>query len=160
MKEVTIKTHRRKTKSGKTVTVKDYTRRVGRKGQHSPKREKDADFSVSAGAGEELKNKKAEKKTEKPKEEPRYKHPKMTDEEIRRWDAAARKNSNTSFARAKQLEERKNKPRSTKKSSSHAQTVKNPLSEKGISQIFNRVEDKVAKFVEKYSGKKYKKMVK
>jgi hypothetical protein len=84
----------------------------------------------------------------------------MTDEEIRRWDAAARKNSNTSFARAKQLEERKNKPRSTKKSSSHAQTVKNPLSEKGISQIFNRVEDKVAKFVEKYSGKKYKKMVK
>lgn len=36
--EITIKEHRRKNKKGEWITVKGYTRRVGKKGVHSPKK--------------------------------------------------------------------------------------------------------------------------
>ena len=38
--EVTIKAHTRRGKGGKTIQVHSYSRRVGRKGVHSPKKEK------------------------------------------------------------------------------------------------------------------------
>ena len=76
MTEVQIKEHQRKSKNGKSVTVKGYTRRVGRKGVHSPKKDK----STAAGSGEEFQAKKASATKEKPK----YTGPQMTEEEITR----------------------------------------------------------------------------
>lgn len=147
MTEVQIKEHQRKSKNGKSVTVKGYTRRVGRKGVHSPKKDK----STAAGSGEEFQAKKASAAKEKPK----YTGPQMTEEEIRKWDAAARAATMSRYQSSK-----KPKSKASSKSSSHSATVKDPLSEKGSMQIFNRIEDKVARFVEKYSNKKYKRMVK
>ena len=43
MAEVAIKEHTRRGKGGKTVHVRGYTRRVGHKGVHSPKRERKKD---------------------------------------------------------------------------------------------------------------------
>ena len=154
MAEVTIKSHTRKSKSGKSITVKSYTRRVGRKGHISPKETK----SEGAAPGEELKAKVAEKKTVR----------KLTPEEIaerrevmegfKRVDSERKALGMTpeQYSRYRLKEEKKSKSNVT---SSHSVTVKNPLSEKGSSQIFNRAEDKITKFVEKYGGK-YKRTVK
>lgn len=145
MAEINIKTHTRKGKNGKTVTVKGYTRRVGRKGIKSPKEKSEV------SPGDEFKAKADEKKQI-------YNGPKMTEKETAAWDIAARKNLNRSVGRDRQLDGKNNK-RASRISSSHITTIKNPLSEKGSTSIFNRVEDKIAKFVGKYSGKKYKKML-
>lgn len=150
--EVTIKAHTRRGKGGKTVQVHSYSRRVGRKGVHSPKRDK------SEQPGEEFEKKVAEKKET----------PKLTPEEI-----AKRREVMESFKRAeaemkslgmtreqysryklKQQNESKKKPAPT-----HAKSVKNPLSPQGSLGILERVEDKIARFVEKYSGKKYKRQL-
>ena len=143
MAEVAIKSHTRRGKNGKTVTVRGYTRRVGRKGQISPKK----DDWWSSAPGEELQA----KITEKEEKRPAYTGPKMTREEARKWDETARKDSNMSFSRRDQLSGKG-------KVSSHSKSVKNPLSEQGSLQIAQRIEDKIARFIEKYSGRKYKKV--
>lgn len=143
MAEIAIKSHTRKGKNGKTVTVRGYTRRVGRKGHISPKK----DDWWSGSPGEELQAKIVEKEVKRPT----YTGPKMTREEARKWDEAARKDSNMSFSRRDQLSGKG-------KVSSHSKSVKNPLSEQGSLQIAQRIEDKIARFIEKYSGRKYKKV--
>lgn len=143
MEEITIKAHTRKGKGGKSVTVRAYTRRVGKKGHISPKRDT-SNFSVEAAPGDELVAK-AVTAAEKPKKPSR---PRMTDEEIARWDRAARASSNTAAASG----------RRKGKKSGFIRSIKNPLSEKGSRTIAQRIEDRIEKFVEKYSDRKYKKM--
>lgn len=142
MKEVTIRSYQRKNKEGKLVTVKGYTRRVGIKGQRSPKRKK---FSVEAAPGEEL------KEVVRKKEKPAYTGPRMTKEEIAIWDAAANRSGNISVGRLKQLGERKSTP--VRKMSSY-KSVRNPLSEKGSLTILERVEKKINNFISKYDPKR------
>ena len=144
MAEVTIKAHTRRGKNGVTIQVKSYTRRVGRKGVHSPKK--------SSKPGEEFEQKVQEKVEPK----------KLTPEEI-----AKRKEVMEGFNRAaiemkalgmtkEQYSRYKLSQKDKKKTDSHESTVKEPLSSKGSATIFERIENKIAKFVEKYSGKKYK----
>lgn len=152
MAEVTIRAHTRRGKGGKTVQVRGYNRRVGRKGVHSPKRDK------SEQPGEEF-----EKKVEEKKETP-----KLTPEEIaqrrevmegfKRAEAEMKSlgMSREQYSRYKLKQQRGGKKTST---STHAKTIKNPLSPQGSLGILERVEDKIAKFVEKYSGKKYKRQL-
>lgn len=150
MTEVAIKEHTRRGKNGKTVHVRSYTRRIGRKGIHSPKREK------SAKPGEEFEKMTGDKKS-------------LTPEEI-----AARKEVMEGFKRAeKEMKDlgmtreqysryklsQQGKKDDNRKSDSHAKEVKNPLSPKGSLGILERIEDKIAKFVKKYSGKTYKKQL-
>lgn len=66
MVEISIKAHTRRGKGGKTIQVRSYSRRVGRKGIHSPKRDR------SAQSGEEFESKVKEKKES----------PKLTPEEL------------------------------------------------------------------------------
>lgn len=145
MAEVTIKSHTRRGKNGATIQVRGYTRRVGKKGIHSPKK--------SAKPGEEFEQKVQEKVEPK----------KLTPEEI-----AKRKEVMEGFNRAaierktlgmtkEQYSRYKLSQKDKKKTTdSHEYTVKEPLSPKGSATIFERIENKIAKFVEKYSGKKYK----
>lgn len=152
MEEVSIKAHTRRGKGGKTVQVRSYNRRVGRKGVHSPKRER------AEQPGEEFEKVASEKKSA----------PQLTPEEI-----AERREVMEGFKRAeaemkslgmtreqysryklKQIKEGKSNT-----GSSHTGPIKNPLSPKGSLGILERVEDKIAKFVEKYSGKKYKRQL-
>ena len=91
MKEINIKSHSRKGKGGKTVNIPGYTRRVGRKGQHSPpkprrKRTKETDV------------------TEPPA--PR-KLPQAIKDRLDKWDSLARRQNNLSVGRSKQLNESK-----------------------------------------------------
>lgn len=149
--EVTIRQHTRRGKGGKTVQVRGYSRRVGRKGVHSPKRDK------SEQPGEELEKVKEKKET-----------PKLTPEEIeqrrevmegfKRAEAEMKSlgMSREQYSRYKLKQQRESKKTST---STHAKTIKNPLSPQGSLGILERVEDKIAKFVEKYSGKKYKRQL-
>ena len=129
MKEVSIKSHTRRGKNGTTISVKGYTRRVGRKGVHSPKRPKQKN---AAEPGEELKQK-IESKAQ-------YTGPKMSAEEFKAWNDAARE------ATMKFYGKRKPKPVETKKDSA-AKKVKGHL---------ENLEDKIARFVDKYSKKAYK----
>lgn len=156
MAEVTIKAHTRRGKGGKTVQVHSYSRRVGKKGIHSSKREK------SGQPGEELEKKMDERKNS----------PKMSAEEIaaerkriQEWEdnfkraEAERKAlgmSREQYSRHKLKEQKEGSKKSTP---THAKSVKNPLSPQGSLGILERVEDKIAKFVEKYSGKKYKRQL-
>lgn len=152
MAEVTIKAHTRRGKGGKTIQVRGYNRRVGRKGIHSPKRDK------SKQPGEEY-----EKKVEEKKETP-----KLTPEEIaqrrevmegfKRAEAEMKSlgMSREQYSRYKLKQQREGKKDSAP---THAKTIKNPQSPRGSLGILERVEDKIAKFVEKYSGKKYKRQL-
>lgn len=152
MAEVTIRAHTRRGKGGKTIQVRGYSRRVGRKGVHSPKRDK---FEQP---GEEFEKKVEEKKG----------IPELTPEEIaqrrevmegfKRAEAEMKSlgMSREQYSRYKLKQQRKSKKNST---SIHAKTIKNLLSPQGSLGILERVEDKIAKFVEKYSGKKYKRQL-
>lgn len=151
MAEVTIKAHTRRGKGGKTIQVHSYSRRVGRKGVHSPKKEK------SEQPGEEYEKRASEKKET----------PKLTPEEI-----AQRREVMEDFKRAEaemkslgmsreqyswyKLSQQKE---GRKKHTNHEKSVRNPLSPQGSLGILERVEDKIAKFMEKYSGKKYKRQL-
>ena len=137
MAEVSIKANTRRGKEGKVIQVRSYSRRVGRKGVHSPKREK------SEQPGEELEKRIAEK--EQPKKQ-------LTQEELdeRREVLEELRNSTEQDSRGKQ----KREDRKTKSS-----RIKEPLSVLGSLGILERVEDKIAKFVEKYSKKKYKRQL-
>lgn len=145
MAEVTIKSHSRRSKSGKTIQVRGYTRRVGRKGIKSPKRTKEE-------PGEEFVKK---------VEETASKRPVLTKEDIER-----RKEWEKSFARveterkrlgmsreqySRYIRSRKDEPSQKRATTSSRQSV-----EKKHKDVFEKMEDKIAKFVEKYSGKKYK----
>lgn len=150
MAEVIIKAHTQMRK-GKKVAIKQYTRRVGVKGVHSPKK--------SSSPGEELSDKK-EQKTDSSKAassiideiKSRNKKPNMTPEQIAEWDKAAKKASMGQYT-AKNT--KKEKPFMTPKGTS-PKNGKSPLSEKRVRGILENVEDKLAKFVEKYTGQKYK----
>lgn len=127
MKEVSIKSYTRRGKNGTTISVKGYTRRVGRKGIHSPKRPKQKN---AAEPGEELKQK-IESKAQ-------YTGPKMSAEEFKAWNDAAREATMRFYG--------KRKPTETKKVSA-AKKAKGHL---------ENFEDKIARFVDKYSKKAYK----
>lgn len=164
MAEVTIKAHVRKSKGGKTVQVKSYTRRVGRKGIHSPKRDK----TEKAAKGEEFENKMEEKQEEQqPRMTPEEyaeklkqrkeweKNYKLAEEERKRLGMKKEQYMYYKVRQAKERERNRKSPRKTKT----PPPVKEPLSEEGSMTIMQRVEDKIASFVEKYSGRKYKRML-
>lgn len=152
MAEVTIRAHTRRGKDGKTIQVRGYSRRIGRKGVHSPKRDK------SEQPGEELEKKIADKKET----------PRLTPEEIakrrevmegfRRAEAEMKSlgMSSEQYSRYKLKQQREGKKAS---SLTHAKTIKNPLSPQGSLGILERVEGKIAEFVEKYSKRKYKRQL-
>lgn len=155
MAEVAIKEHTRRGKGGKTVHVRSYTRRVGHKGVHSPKRERKKD------EGKEFEEKVNEKKQEqKPQMSPEELKKKL--KERKEWEEDARRaeeerkslgmsKEKYSFYKAQQ-QKKQNAPKS-----SHTKSVRKPLSPKGSQTILDRVEDKIAEFINKYSKKKYKK---
>lgn len=151
MNEVAIKAHTRRSKSGKQIQVKGYTRRIGRKGVHSPKREKNS--------GEELVAKVAEKKSPISKEE--LERRLQWEEDFKRAEAERKLlgMSPEKYSRYKLAESEKRERAeriAAKKTSASLTHEKSSLSEKGSQNILSRIEDKIAKFVEKYSGKKYK----
>lgn len=156
MTEVAIKEHTRRGKGGKTVHVRGYTRRVGHKGVHSPKRERKKD------EGKEFEEKVNEKKQEqKPQMSPEELKKKL--KERKEWEEDARRaeeerkslgmsKEKYSFYKVQQQKKKQNAPKS-----SHIKSVHKPLSPKGSQTILDRVEDKIAEFINKYSKKKYKK---
>lgn len=145
MTEVTIKAHTRRSKNGKTIQVHSYNRRIGRKGVHSPKK-------GSEKPGEEY-----ERKIEAKKEEQ-----KLTPKEI-----AQQREVMEGFRRAeaemKSLGMSKEQYSRYKLRQQENGTKKNvpitPIKSSKYMGILEKVEDKVAKFVEKYSGKKYKRQL-
>lgn len=159
MAEVAIKEHTRRGKGGKTVHVSGYTRRVGHKGVHSPKRERKKD------EGKEFEEKVNEKKQEQ--------QPQMSPEELkeklkerREWEEDARLAekerkslgmSKEKYSFYKVQQQRKQQKQKKAPKSSHTKSVHKPLSPKGSQTILDRVEDKIAEFINKYSKKKYKK---
>lgn len=156
MAEVAIKEHTRRGKGGKTVHVRGYTRRVGHKGVHSPKRERKKD------KGKEFEEKVNEKKQEQ--------QPQMSPEELkeklkerREWEEDARraekerKSLGMSRERYSYYKVRQEKKQKNTQKSSHTKSVYKPLSPNGSKTILDRVEDKIAEFINKYSKKKYKK---
>ena len=153
MNEVAIKAHTRRSKSGTQIQVKGYTRRIGRKGVHSPKREKNS--------GEELVAKVAEKKSPISKEE--LERRLKWEEDFKRSEAERKslgmspeKYSRYKLAESERRERAEHAAKKASASTTSSASEKNPLSKKGSQNILERIEDKIAKFVEKYSGKKYK----
>lgn len=155
MAEVAIKEHTRRGKGGKTVHVRGYTRRVGHKGVHSPKRERKKD------EGKEFEEKVNEKKQEQPQMSPEELKEKL--KERKEWEEDARRaekerkslgmsKERYSFYKVQQQKKQQKAPKS-----SHTKNVHKPLSPKGSQTILDRVEDKIAEFINKYSKKKYKK---
>ena len=145
MAEVTIKAYSRRGIGGKTIQVRSYTRRIGRKGIRSPKRTKEK-------PGEEF-EKKVEETIQKPT---------ITKEELERrkkWekDFAEVENARKSLGMTREqysnyLLKQRNKPIQKQYiTTTSRQTVRRKS--KGL---FDKIEDRIAKFVEKYSGKKYK----
>lgn len=148
MADITIKAHTRRGKGGKTIQVHSYSRRIGRKGVRSPKKEK------SDQPGEELERLVAAKEE----------RPAVTLEDIqnkREYDEGLKKamKEMRSLGLTKEQYSRykmSGKERPVGKAGSSSPRTSSPLSPRGSMGIFEKVEDKVAKFVEKYSGKKYK----
>lgn len=148
MAEVTIKAHTRRGKGGKSIQVRSYSRRIGKKGVYSPKKEK------LNKAGEEYEKKILEKN----------KALNLTPEDIiKRMEVmegfkraeAERKSlgmSKERYSRYKSREQKKDKTPPLK-------TNMSTLSSKKSLGILKSIEDKIAKFVEKYSGKKYKRQL-
>lgn len=150
MAEVTIKAYTRKSKSGKSFTVRSYTRRVGRKGHISPKEYK----TGSNSPGDELRTKiltKSNTRKFTPEEIAEHREIK---EGFKRADAE-RKSLGMSPEQYSRYVLKKERIKNNSKTQTSA-TTKNPMREKGLMQIFNRAETRIAKFVEKYGGK-YKK---
>lgn len=152
MAEVAIKEHTRRGKGGKTVHVRGYTRRVGHKGVHSPKRERKKD------EGKEFEEKVNEKKQEqKPQMSPEELKKKL--KERKEWEEAARRaeEERKSLGMSKEKYSFYKVQQQKAPKSSHTKSVHKPLSPKGSQTILDRVEDKIAEFINKYSKKKYKK---
>ena len=138
MNRITIKAYTRRGKGGKRISVKEYTRRVGHKGSKSSK----------SKPGEELENKMNTMGASATTEKPKYAKP--TAESIM-WDKLARANTMENY-NSKEWKHPKSKTKSSPKEAAKKTKVKS-------SDILSKVEDKVAKFVEKYSGKKYKRQL-
>lgn len=144
MKEITIKTHTRKSKNGKVVKVSSYSRRVGRKGVISPKRSKKE-------AGKEFEEKAQQKYQQEENEMgPYFETTKQREERYERLKSG--KSAVYSRNRLQEVSQQDNHNVTTPtraKNSSWKQQM----------SFMERVEDKVASFVEKYSKKKYKRQV-
>lgn len=155
MTEVSIKAHTRRGKNGTTIKVRSYTRRVGRKGIHSPKREK-------TEPGKEFEAKVEEKNAA----------PQMSAEELaaqrkrlQEWNEDLKKfeqgrkalgMSREQYSRKLREDLKKGKKSSPKPSA----IVREATSPKKVKGVLERVEDKLSEFVEKYGGgRKYKKML-
>lgn len=139
MSKIRVKSYVRHSKrgrhggTGKTVTVREYTRKVGRKGVKTPK-----DTTVSAG-DEFAAVKEAKLKTPTSP----YKGPYMTAKELAAWDAAARKATMSYYGERKQSKEpsvKKESPRRKRKD-------------------FEILEDKLASIINKHSKKQYKRFL-
>lgn len=155
MTEVDIREHTRRSKTGKLVKVRGYRRRVGRKGIHSPKREK------FASAGKEFEERLKEK-TQEPTKSPE--EIKAERERLRQWQQGYERSererkylgmSRERYSRYKlqQVKEGKNYD-----AYEAAHSVKQRKSTSGRRRsFFDKVEDVLAKFVDKYGGDmKYK----
>lgn len=143
MKEITIKTHTRKSKNGKVVKVSSYSRRVGRKGVISPKRSKKE-------AGKEFEEK-AQQKYQQEENEigPYFETTKQKEERYERLRSGkSAVYSRNRLQEVSQQDKHDVTPAKTKSSSWKQQM-----------SFMERVEDKVASFVEKYSKKRYKRQV-
>lgn len=149
MAEVQIKAHTRRGKNGKTVQVRSYTRRVGKKGIHSPKREK------VEKPGEEFEAKMEEKNQAVPTVSPEeIKRRIEWEEEFKRADEERKRlgMSRERYSRYKlEQSNRKSAPKNPEEK---------PVEQKKFDDILEKVEDKIARFVDKYGGgRKYKKML-
>ena len=143
MKEITIKTHTRKSKNGKVVKVSSYSRRVGRKGVISPKRSKKE-------AGKEFEEKAQQKYQQEENEMgPYFETTKQKEERYERL----RSGKSAVYSR--------NRLQEVSQQDKHDVTPAKPKSSSWKQQMsfMERVEDKVASFVEKYSKKRYKRQV-
>lgn len=143
MKEITIKTHTRKSKNGKVVKVSSYSRRVGRKGVISPKRSKKE-------AGKEFEEKAQQKYQQEENEMgPYFETTKQKEERYERLRSGkSAVYSRNRLQEVSQQDKHDVTPAKTKSSSWKQQM-----------SFMERVEDKVASFVEKYSKKRYKRQV-
>lgn len=143
--EVTIRAHTRKSKKGKTVSVHSYSRRIGRKGIKSPKRSKESGDEYKE-IMENKTNPTEEKVTFGPygnAEELRLRnerllHGKSAVDSIRMY----KENKDNLYPKRRQL----------------VNTAPQPVMQGNRRKGFmDRVEEKVASFLTKYSGRKYKK---
>lgn len=132
MNEISIKSYTRRSKNGKTVTVKGYTRRVGKKGIRSPKKSKEVN------PGDELLQKLSNP----------YLGPTMSIEEMKVWDDKARKASTQNYGKRPLR-----KPTVKKNDETAKVTVKKDR------RTVKDVENKIASFVEKYTNKKYRRVL-
>lgn len=148
--EVSIKSHKRRSKTGKTVTVKSYNRKIGVKGVKSGPRETIYSAIVQNKSGDELKKASSEVvRSEISKEELANR---LKWEESFLKVEKGRKNMNMSRERYSKFLNNKEKV-GKNVSRSIASNVYKPIG------VMEKIEDKVANFVEKYSGKKYKRQV-
>lgn len=150
MARITVSAYTRRGKRGKIVRVRRFHRRVGRKGVHSPKE------TASVQPGKELEQKITA----------RVETPKLTPEEIaqrkefmegfRRVEAdrKALGLSKEQYSRLILKREKEGKPMPTP--TRQVRTTSQPKKKMGV---LEKAEDSVAKFVEKYSGKKYKRQL-
>lgn len=152
MTEITIKGYSRRSRKGNLVKVNSYKRRVGKKGVISPKKTSPVKEAATSAPtpGAEIKTK-------------------LSPEELARrraWDKEARRASMSAYGgRAETKEEwqrrvqREEDDRKSneipgykpKRSTPPAREIK-----KKKADIFARIEDKIARFSEKYGKKKYK----
>lgn len=152
MAEVGVKSYSQ-TRKGKKVVIGAYTRKVGAKASVSAwdsaaRKATMGQYTAKSAPGEEFKIKKEGLQSPK------------TKKEIAEWDAAARKATMGQYTSKPRVVQKKVPVKKmTPEADSHANTIKNPLSEKGSAKILARVESKIARFVEKYTGKTYKRML-
>ena len=162
MTEVDIREHTRKSKTGKLVKVRGYRRRVGRKGIHSPKRDK------AASAGKEFEERlKSQEPTKSPEEI------KAERERLRQWQQDYERSererkylgmSRERYSRYKfqQVMEGKKYDAYEAAHSDVNKTVQQEMKQRKSTSgkrrsFFDKVEDVLAKFVDKYGGgMKYK----
>lgn len=149
MADILIKEHKRKTKKGTIVSVKGYTRRVGFKGRYSPKK------SSSANPGDEFISRVAKDDvgiTTGPIVKDRY-VPKEERDRILKEESKRGYNRYADYGdsgRSKGKE--KGAPSSERKKILEEERKVNK------SDSFKRVENSIAKFVEKYGGKYKRKL--
>lgn len=165
MTRVSIRAYIRRSKKGKPIRVQSHNRSVGHKGVHTPM------SSSSEQSGKEFERKVSERKessalTMDEKErreiiegfrqaEAERKALGLTREQYS-WRVTDRERR-----KSQQEKEQQKQQRRAQKAAmvSPTRAVNRPLTPKGSLGILERVEDKVARFVEKYSGVKYKRQL-
>lgn len=165
MTKITIKSHSRRGKNGKAVRVQSYARRIGKKGFHLLKNRLK---SFGNKPGDELKQKmkEMEEPQEEIKKEIKNDNPKLTPKEL-----AERKKQIAEFERANNERKKlgysweayskykpnQNKDKQEKAKQSKTTAKSDPVKKK--MDFLEKIEDKLAKFVEKHSGRKYKRQL-